>query len=55
MKGIQYVISNQGKRKAVQIDLSVWGQLWEDFQDVAVSKSRETEPRVSWDLLKNSK
>ena len=52
MKGIQYLISNQGKKKAVQIDLAIWGDLWEDFLDVAVSKARENEPRTSWSNVK---
>jgi hypothetical protein len=31
MKGIQFVIDESGKKKAVLIDLEEWGELWEDF------------------------
>jgi hypothetical protein len=52
MKGIEYVIDDQGKKKAVIIDLAEWGELWEDISDILVSQQREKEPRVSWDTLK---
>ncbi|NQS97066.1 MAG: hypothetical protein HQ591_01290 [candidate division Zixibacteria bacterium] len=31
MKGIQYVMDDRGKKTAVIIDLSVWGEVWEDI------------------------
>ena len=52
MKGIQFLIDDSGKRKAVQIDLVEWGEIWEDIYDVLVSMSREKEPSVSWEDLK---
>ena len=52
MKGLQFVIDDKGKKKAVLIDLAEWGELWEDFYDVMVSKSRENEPTVAWEDLK---
>lgn len=53
MKGIDYVVDERGKKKAVQIDLKEWGEEdWEDLEDVLVSLSRMTEERVSWDDLK---
>jgi hypothetical protein len=52
MHGISYVIDETGKRKAVMIDLSDWGKLWEDFQDVLVSEARKDEPTISLDALK---
>ena len=33
------------------IDLQQWGELWEDFQDILVSRSRVDEPEVSWSDL----
>jgi hypothetical protein len=45
MKGIQYVVDDQGHPKAVQIDLKKHGRLWEDFQDVLISRGRRHEPR----------
>lgn len=47
MKGVQYVVDERGKTKAVQIDLTKYGQLWEDFQDLLVSQTRRKEPHVS--------
>ena len=47
MKGVQYVVDDRGKAKAVLIDLEKFGQLWEDFQDLLVSQARRKEPRHS--------
>ncbi len=52
MKGIQFVTDDAGKRTAVLIDLAEWGELWEDFYDVMVAKSRENEPTIPWEELK---
>ena len=52
MKGIDFLVDEEGKRKAVVIDLQEWGEVWEDMQDILVSISRMTEERVSWAELK---
>lgn len=52
MKGVEFVVDDSGKRKAVIIDLEQWGDLWEDFYDVLVSESRKNEPTVPWSELK---
>jgi len=52
MKGIQFVIDETGKKKAVVIDLAEWGEIWEDIYDVLVSQSRKDEPTVDWEDLK---
>ena len=52
MKGIQFVVDDTGKKKAVLIDLSEWGELWEDIYDVLVSQARKSEPTVDWEDLK---
>ena len=31
MKGIQFVVDDAGEKKAVLIDLSEWGEVWEDI------------------------
>ena len=36
MKGIQYLVNDEGKKTAVLIDLEEYGKLWEDFQDILV-------------------
>lgn len=52
MKGINFVINEKGEKKAVLIDLEQWGELWEDFSDILVSRSREDESEISWDEIK---
>ena len=52
MKGVEFVVDDSGKKKAVLIDLEQWGDLWEDFYDVVVSESRKNEPTVPWSELK---
>jgi hypothetical protein len=47
MRGVQYLVDDDGQRTAVLIDLKKNAQLWEDFYDVAVAKSRAKEPRES--------
>jgi PHD/YefM family antitoxin component YafN of YafNO toxin-antitoxin module len=52
MKGVQFVVDDSGKKKAVLIDLEEWGELWEDFYDALVSESRKNESTVPWSELK---
>ena len=47
MKGIQFVVDEGGKKKAVVIDLKKHGRLWEDFYDSLVARMRAEEPRES--------
>jgi hypothetical protein len=47
MKGVEYVIDDKGKKKAVVIDLETHRDLWEDFCDVLKVRERENEPRES--------
>ncbi len=52
MKGVQFVVDDQGERTAVVIDLSVHGELWEDFLDAALAEDRENEPRESLEQVR---
>ena len=52
VKGIQFVVDEQGNKNAVLIDLSQWGELWEDMYDVMVSQARRSELQVPWEELK---
>ena len=52
MKGVEFLVDDSGKKRAVLIDLERWGDLWEDFYDVLASESRKKEPTVSWSELK---
>jgi hypothetical protein len=38
MSGIQYVTDEKGRKVAVQIDLKTHRELWEDIEDVLVSR-----------------
>ena len=52
MKGIEYLVDDAGKRKAVVIDLSEHKELWEDFHDAMLAEQRRDEPRESLDDVK---
>jgi hypothetical protein len=52
MTGIQFVTDQQGKRVAVQIDLAIHGELWEDLQDVLVSQERRAEKGIPIEKVK---
>ena len=52
MTGIQFVTDTEGRKVAVQIDLKKHGALWEDIQDVLVSRSRHHEQGNPLDKLK---
>lgn len=51
MKGVSYVMDEKGEPQAVLIDLARHGQIWEDFQDLLISRSRRKEPRESLDQV----
>jgi hypothetical protein len=52
MKGIEFVVDDEGQKKAVIIDLKKHGQMWEDFYDAVLAKERESEPRESLKAVK---
>jgi len=52
MTGIQYLTDEKGRKVAVQIDLTKHWGLWEDIQDVLVSRSRRHEKRIALDKVK---
>ncbi|WP_013325066.1 hypothetical protein [Gloeothece verrucosa] len=37
MKGIQFVIDDQGQKTAVVIDLKQWGKVWEEFYQILLT------------------
>ncbi len=51
MRGVQFLVNENGEKTAVLLDLKEWGTLWEDFYDILVSRSRAQEELVSWDEL----
>jgi hypothetical protein len=60
MTGIQFLTDGKGRRTAAVIDLNKHKALWEDIQDVLVSRSRRHEKgipleKVKADLIKRGK
>ncbi len=52
MQGIQFLIDEQGNKNAVQIDLNLYGEVWEDIYDLLLIHERKEEPRISLGQLK---
>jgi len=52
MNGIQYVTDEKGRKVAVQIDLKKHRELWEEIEDVLVSRSRRHEKRIPLEKVK---
>ena len=52
IKGVQFVIDDDGQKKAVLIDLKKHREIWEDFYDTLQVKERESEPRESLEEVK---
>ena len=46
MTGIQFVTDEKGRKVAVQLDLKKYRELWEDIEDVLISRSRRNERRI---------
>ncbi len=47
VKGVEFVIDDDGQKKAILIDLKRHRDIWEDFYDSLRVKERESEPRES--------
>ncbi|MEJ2349710.1 MAG: hypothetical protein P8Y03_07995 [Anaerolineales bacterium] len=54
LKGIHFVVDERGEKKAVQIDLKRYGDVWEDFYDTLISKERADEPRETLEQVRQS-
>jgi len=52
MKGVQFLVDDEGNKTAVLIDLKKHARLWEDFHDLALARSREKEPRESLESVR---
>jgi hypothetical protein len=52
MTGIQNLTDEKGRKVALQIDLTKHRGLWEDLQDVLVSRSRRHEKRFPLEKVK---
>ncbi len=47
IRGVLYLIDEQGNPVAVQLDLNQWGELWKDMQDIMLARERQHEPRAT--------
>ncbi len=47
MPGIEFLIDQKGRKKAVLIDLKKHKGLWEDLYDAYIAHQRRNEPRES--------
>lgn len=47
MKGVQFLVDENGDKTAVQMDLKTHSALWGDFYDQALARKRAGEPRES--------
>jgi hypothetical protein len=54
MTGIQFITDSNGRKTAAVIDLKKHRALWEDIEDVIVSRSRRRERRVPLEGAKAS-
>jgi len=54
MKGIRFVVDDKGEKTAVLIDLKEHGDLWEDFYDKLIARSRDDEPRESLESVRKT-
>jgi hypothetical protein len=52
MTGIQFITDARGRKTAAVIDLKKHKALWEDIEDVLVSRSRRHEKRIPFDKVK---
>ena len=52
MTGIQFITDEKGRKTAAVIDLKKHRALWEDMEDVLVSRSRRHEKRISLERVK---
>ena len=52
MEGVHFLVDEAGRNTAVQIDLHVYGGVWEDIHDALLAESRKDEPRESLQSVK---
>ena len=53
MEGIYFVKDESGKDRFVQIDLSLFGEAWEDFYDILLAEKARGEDSISFKEFKN--
>lgn len=57
MEGIYFIEDEKGNKRFAQIDLTIHGELWEDFYDLITAEQRKDEESIPFEevlkLLKN--
>lgn len=51
MEGISYLVNKDKKPVAVQIDLEKHGEIWEDFFDIMIARSRKDKDSIPLETL----
>jgi hypothetical protein len=54
MDGIDYIVDEKGKKKAVIMDMETFGSAYEDIEDILVAYSRLNEPRIPLEKVKKN-
>jgi hypothetical protein len=52
MRGVQFLVDDAGEKTAVLIDLKKNAELWEDFYDLAIARSRGKESRETLESVR---
>jgi len=52
MDGIDFIVDEKGKKKAVIIDLEAFGSAYKDKEDILVAHSRLNESRIPYKKVK---
>ena len=52
MTGIQFIADDKGRKTAAVIDIHKHKALWQEIEDVLVSRSRRHEKRIPLDKVK---
>jgi hypothetical protein len=52
MTGIQFITDEKGRKTGAIIDLKKHRALWEDIEDVLISRSRQHEKHIPLDKVK---
>jgi hypothetical protein len=52
LRGVDFVVGENGEKKAVIINLKQHRVLWEDFYDTLVAQERQNEPRETLDEVR---
>ena len=52
LRGVDFVVDEDGEKKAVIINLKQHRALWEDFYDTLLAQERQNEPRETFDEVR---